>query len=385
MKVVLLVSSLRMGGAERVLVQLANEWSLKGWLVTVITLDDGSEPPFFPLVEGVRWRPLGIAAKSKTRREAVGNVWRRICVLRGELRDSGADVFVSFIHRMNVLTLLSSVGLRVPVVVSERTDPGAMPLSLFWRIGRNLAYRRSAAIVVQSQVARGFFTGSLRRRCRIIPNPVLPPRLSDPLSTDRAVPAGDGKQQGRIVAMGRLREEKGFDLLIQAFSRMAPRNPGWQLQIWGEGPHREKLEKLAIRLAGPRRIQFPGVTRRPTDELAKADIFVLPSRREGFPNSLCEAMACGVACVAFDMPSGPGEIIRHELDGLLVPAGDVDALVGALEDLILNPEKRLLLASKAPEVVARFSVQAVLGMWEETLFDACSSRSHRVPAAFTNH
>ena len=150
--------------------------------------------------------------------------------------------------------------------------------------------------------------------------------------------------------MGRLAPQKGFDLLIDAFSRVAGRHPQWSLQILGEGPDRPALERLidVKGLAG--RVVLAGWEPDPSAVLQQGDLFVLSSRFEGFPNALLEAMACGLPSVSFNCQSGPAEIIRDQIDGILVPPEDVPGLADAIDRALTDEALRRRLAARRCEL-----------------------------------
>jgi len=195
-------------------------------------------------------------------------------------------------------------------------------------------------------------------RCMVLPNPV-----ESPAEGESAPPLG--LPAGRVLlALGRLAPEKGFDLLLTAFADLAPSRPHWSLVILGEGPERPRLEAQRRRLGLEGRTHLPGAVADPSAWLRRAKLFVLSSRYEGFSNALCEAQAWGVPAVAFDCESGPAEILRHGVSGLLVPPGDVPALAASLARLMDDEALRRSMAARAPEVVQRFGLEKVLDLWE---------------------
>jgi glycosyltransferase involved in cell wall biosynthesis len=357
MKLVLVTPSLGCGGAERILTNMANYWADRGEDVTVLSLAEKFERPFYKLHDNVQRESLGLAKDSADLFAALRNNAKIVAVLRSRIRSLRPDAVISFIERTNVRTLLAARGLKVPVVVAEMMDPTAYPLEPVWRGLRALTYRTARRVVVQTPRAKEFFPPRLHPRISVIPNPV--PSCS--------IAASQFARKAQAVAVGRLEYQKGFDLLLRAFARVSARHPQWRLVILGEGSRRSELERLRDRLGLRGRVEMPGRVKEPQEVLTQSSLFVLPSRYEGSPMALSEAMACGLAVIAADCRSGPREVIRDGVDGKLVPSEDMTALADAMDELMGDEAARYRLSSRAPEVVERFGVEKVMGLWDALL------------------
>ena len=370
----LVIHALNSGGAERVLVSLANHWAEAGVQVTVLTLAPLASDHYRLRAE-VQRVGLDLQQTSRSPLQAVGNNLRRIRRLRRAIRESRPELVLSFTDRMNVLTLLASRWQPWPVMIAERNDPRYQLMGRVWEFLRRASYPRCAAAVVQTRpVAAHLRTWIRNRPVFVISNAAFPPQPSRVISGNkRAAVQGTGGEPPSLAAMGRLDHQKGFDLLIQAFARIASRHTAWRLRIAGQGAERAALEALARRFQLDSRVEFCGWQDDPTPFLKEAQLFVLSSRWEGFPNALLEAMSCGLPAVSFDCPSGPAEIIRHQLDGLLVPPENVEELAAAMDRLMSDPELRRELGSRASEVVTRFRAPAIYSAWDQAVASVLST------------
>lgn len=369
LRLTITVPSLSLGGAEGVAAMMANHWAKQGHAVMLITLDS-AETDSFSLDAAVQRIALDLMQDSGNLFQAVSNNRLRINFLQTAIADSQPDAVISLTDRMNVLTLLATGKLRCPVIISERSDPRHHPIGRLWSFLRKRTYPRAYALVVQTQGVADFCRQWLKStRIEVIPNAVPLPRSPEvPAVSHEALEA---RTRAKVVlGMGRLSHEKGFDLLIEAFSQVAAEFPDWKLQISGEGPLRESLQQQINHLGLQEQIELPGWTSQPELQLDQGELFVLPSRYEGFPNALLQAMSRGLACISFDCESGPAEIIRPETDGLLVPAGSVSELAQALKRLMGDEALRRQLAVQALQITQRFSSDAYFQHWEQLIGQA---------------
>ena len=352
-RITLVIPSLQAGGAERVMAILANYWAERGEQITLVTLRDDVEDhyPLDAKVERARvkfyWSSQGLVQRSLDQ-------LRRLRRLRQTILSTKPDVVISFLDKNNVRVLLSLIGNKVPVVVCERNHPKYQIISPSWQRLRKIMYPRAAWVVSQTDAVTSWLTTHTRnKRISTIANPVLPQMDNTELDL----------QSHRVVSIGRLTHQKGFDLLLHSWADLAL-NARWQLDIVGEGEDRPQLEALAKTLGIDHQVVFHGVMKRPTEILSQASIFVLSSRYEGFPNVLLEAMACGLPVVSFDCPSGPGDIVRHGVNGLLVPPGDTQTFTRSLNQLMDSEQQRRSMSAQAPEVLQRFSLPRIVSHWD---------------------
>jgi GalNAc-alpha-(1->4)-GalNAc-alpha-(1->3)-diNAcBac-PP-undecaprenol alpha-1,4-N-acetyl-D-galactosaminyltransferase len=361
--ILLVIHGLTAGGAERVLTMLANAWAARGDEVTIATLSSAEETPFFPLDPRIRRLALGADGNPGAALRALGALGRNVARVRGirrAIRVTRPDVVMSYMNVTNVLSIAAAAGTGVPVVATEHIDPSQQQLNPLWTTLRRWAYPHAGRLAVLNDRVLEYFPPDIRAKSVVVPNPVIEPAGGPAVLRAAADPG-----PRTIVAMGRMTAQKGFDLLLDAFAQVASRHPAWSLEIWGEGPVRADLIERARALGLDDRVRLPGRTADAYGVLRAADLYVLSSRFEGFPMVLCEAMATGLPVVAFDCRTGPREIVRDGIDGVLVPPGDVAALADALDRLLGDPALRARLASRAPELVERFSLERVLARWDE--------------------
>ena len=358
MRIFFLTSSLESGGAERVATTLCNAWASRGDEVTLVPTFLGGGIPFYEVSENVEIVYLAdvVGVKNKN----ILSYAKRIFALRSLVSDKESDVIISFLPNVNVAAILFSVGLRIPLIICERRDPSSQPCSSIWEFACKLTYRFADMLTVQSESVEAtvidVYPGL--RKVRSIPNPLPESILLHQRKED------NGRKV--LLSLGRLSDEKQIEKIINIFSDLSSQHDDWDLHVYGDGPLKLTLENQVNKLQMQDRIILKGRTNNPWDVMAAADVFVMASKFEGFPNALLEAMAVGLPCVVYDCPSGPQEITQGGVDAVLVPLNDEGAMLLALDEIMGDEVSRITLGARAREsVLRRFQLATVIGKWDE--------------------
>lgn len=355
MNLALIISFLTSGGAERASSELANHWVSENHQVTIITFASPDSKPFYHLDRNINLIQLDQGSTKTFLIIRLANILKRLFCLRKTLKTLKPNIVISFMDTTNMTTLLASLGLKTPVIVSERTDPNHHYLPSFYQKLRVFIYKKAAAVTVQTKAAADFFK-NLKNIC-IIPNAISKPDVAKQMNSSSIQ---------HIVSVGRLCPFKNFDTLIRAFANLIKHYPDLKLTIYGEGAERTNLENLIKKLNLQDKVYLPGAIENINEALVAADLFVFPSQYEGFPNALCEAMACGLPVIASNC-SGNIDVVRDGIDGLLFPVGDITALTNIALALIKNPEQRQSLSENAKTICERFSTDRIYGLWDQII------------------
>ena len=376
-KLLIFLGSLTSGGTERVAATLSKHLVKKAFDVTVVTLDS-TERDFYSLDDKVQRIAMGSASATAGMEKIFGNL-KRTYQFRKILKDQKPDIVLGMITRHAVISLIASVGLQVKVVVSERNYPAKRKNHSMWEFLRTVFYRFADMHVVQTnKIAAWLESNTAAKNIKVIPNSISWPieRFEPILQPENYIQPADKL----ILAAGTLKQQKGFDLLLEAAIKFLPDYPDWKMVILGEEKNesgskglRKEFEKRVADNGLTKRILLPGRAGNIGDWYKAADIFVLSSRFEGFPNVLLEAMASGCACISFDCDTGPSDLIRQNENGILISQEDIDMLEAQIRYLIEHPIFRQKIADKAKNVREHYSVEIIHGEWAKVFEELVSS------------
>ncbi len=367
MKVALFIHSLRGGGAERVTALLANHWATEGMEISVFTVRPAESGEHL-LSSKVKRFSLNFHRSSPNPIDGMWNNQKEILMLRRIIMQEKPVVAISMMVSSTINLSLAALFTSTVVIGSERNYPPYSAQDKVWDLLRRVFYRLPSTIVCQTVDGAGWIRRhTWARRVDIIPNPIcLPiPNLLGEITPSDVIELNPTKKV--LLCVGRLAKQKRFDRAIAAFAALAERHPTWQLVVLGEGPERHKLEELGRSLRLDGRLFMPGAVGNMSDWYQACDLFALTSDYEGFPNVLLEAMAHGMASVAYDCKTGPRDLIEHEHNGLLIPAGREDLFIQALDRCMSDPDLRTRLGSSARAVSEVYSLERVSNLWKKLM------------------
>ena len=398
------IGSLQKGGAERVMVNLAQYFCSEGYRVTFVTTylavteyevphaawkvlrigsETGSdseaasgsdicsvltvdgEPAQVSLHGGCKaGEPEIDRVFSAVAQEEAGgrlNGFQKRCDrLRSIWTSLHPDLILSFSGKNNVMAIMTSFGLGIPVVVSVRSNPSREYAQRLLRMAMLSTFRHAAGVVLQTNGAMAYFPRAIQERAVILPNSIHPAFMRTPFA---------GKERDKnIVSVGRLDENKNQALLIRAFAKVTGEHPMYQMILYGDGPSRHALEQLSAELHVEKKVQFAGIVDNIPEKISRSGIFVLSSDQEGMPNALIEAMSLGIPCISTDCPcGGPRDLIQDRENGLLTPVRNVDKMAESLRYLMEDPARAFQMGQKAALVQKEYSPEKINARWKSYL------------------
>ena len=350
------------GGAERVLCEIASILVNRGHQITIITFDSIGSNSFYFLDSKIRRINLSIGDSSS--RTKLFESFLRLKALKKVITKEKPSIVIGFMHSMYILLAFALIGVSIPVIASEHIVIDHYRKKPFQFILLILSSFLVNQFTVLSSSIKSKYPHLIRRKMTVIPNPVKNIKFKKftKKTFDRKI----------LLNIGRLENQKDHSTLIKAFSMIAGSFPQWDLKIVGDGSLRNKLKKEINALNLNKRIFLKGFTKQIDCEYAQADIFVISSFYESFGLVTAEAMSCGIPCVGFADCPGTNELIVHEKTGLLVDStgGRSASLASALTRIISDENFRKILGKNGEKFIkTEFSDKEVTDSWEHLLYN----------------
>ena len=357
------------GGAERVAVELAGQMLRRGHAVTLHSWEDphgNAATPAYPLPPGAvhkAWNWGNGATEERAR-------------LRRFLMDDGTDVFLSLqSDKAGLFCASACLGTGIPFVHSERDIPVLVETAIWNRPGRLAAMSGADAIHLLLPSYVESVPAPLRARIRVIPN----------AAPENALPAHiEEAGQKTLLYLGRLTDFKRPALLVRAFALLCGRHPDWRLDIWGVGPEAPRVRRLLSELGLKERVRLRGLCLDPPAAYAKAQCYCLPSRLEGLPNTVLEAMSAGLPVVGVADCTAMRSIVTPGGDGLLADEAIPECLAATLDKLMADAAMRRRLGEKARQTAQRYAPERIFDQWETLLAEMAGRKGHTAMDGFAD-
>ena len=341
MKIVFVTSTLTSGGAERVISLLANCLSDRGHFVEIINLN--KHIVFYQFSPQVR---LVFAEDEVGKSLVKKSLW-----LRRHVKNEKPDIVIPFMEAVYCVTLLSLVGVNIPILSSERIDPRKSPF--IRNVLRRLILPLTDWLVVQTEEIKSFYPGFIRKKTSVIYNPVSEKVFS-------CVPM---VRKDVIISIGKMDAQKNQTMLIKAFGKIADKFPSYQLVIYGEGPLRDSLQLTIDSLQLSERVLLPGKTDQIIDRLNEAKLFCFSSNFEGMSNAIIEAICVGLPVVTTAV-SGSKELIDEGHGGYITEIGNEDQFAIVMERLLSDENAMRLMGEYNKCKSYLFKQDTIVDEWE---------------------
>lgn len=340
------------GGTERVSSVIANALDDRGYKIYFLSLDNGRDP-FYTLNEKISLHSLHMEGKSKK-----SNFFKIIKDIRIFLQTYDIDYIVGIDVISSIFTIPATFKLKTEVIAWEHFNyfakVGNKRQNFERQIARFLASKRAKTIVTLTDKDRNYYLKNLNCKAEVF-------TIFNPLTI--AKPKKSDLKEKVVIAVGRLTYQKGFDLLLPAWEIVKRKHDDWVLKIVGSGEDEQMLKTLAHTLDIEDCVEFVPNTKDIEQYYMNASIYVMSSRYEGFGLVLTEAKAFGLPLISFDCECGPSDIIRENIDGLLVEENNIEGMSAAILHLIENGDKRVAMGEEG-FWDNRFELDGIVKKWE---------------------
>ena len=353
MKIGFLIQNLESGGAERTASSLACEMAQKGIDAQIITFNNRRQ--FYPLSDEVTLVDMDFAPLPSGKFGKLSGCIKRALKIRKSVKEAKLDALICMSNTMSGYGVFATIFTKTKTIGTERNNPYKYMTGTVAKVVRKLSSVLSDGFVFQTRAAAEYFPVPAQKKGTVIPNAVFNPVIGE------IEPCKN--RQKIIYGVGRLAEQKRFDILIDAFAAVREKHNDYKLVIFGSGDLEQELRNRIESLELSDCALLAGSNDKALAFVAKGTAFALTSDFEGMPNVLLEAMAAGVPCVSTRCPMGPEELITDGENGILVNVGAVDEVAAALNKIIENPDFADKLSKNAREILYTHNVSAVTDEW----------------------